>query len=138
MAEFGVAGEVGAGLTIVEDGFGGQMPVEHRHEVLDRHPVAGLVEVGRVGLPGPHEPVGDEHLGDDVVGAAGVAADSPRRPGRREEDDGVPAELDIGRELVSLLGGQGLDLRVEGQWTELTEVHGEGFVGGQCGAPPRC
>ena len=138
VAEFGVAGQVSAGLTVVEDRFGGQVPVEHRHEVLDRHPVPGFVEIGGVGLPGPNEAIGDEHLGDDVVGAAGVAADASGRSGRREEDDGVTAELNVGRELAPLFGGQGFDLRVEGQRTELTEVHGEGFVGGQCGAPPRC
>ena len=91
VAELGVAGQVRAGLTVVKDGFGGQMPVEHRHEVLDRHPVAGLVEIGVVGLPGPHEPIGDEHFGDDVIGAASVSADTARRPGCGEKDDGVPA-----------------------------------------------
>ena len=96
VAALGVAVVALAEFPVVEQGFGRLVAVEHAHDVLQGHAMAGLVEVDRVErVRAFHEAVGDEHLGDDVKGAAGVAAQPLGVRQGGEEDDAVAYQADV-------------------------------------------
>ena len=81
---FGMAVEAAAEFAVVQQRFGGLVPVEHRHHVLDGDPVAGLVEIHGIDrVAALHETVDDQQLRNDVVGASGMTAQALWRWQRR-------------------------------------------------------
>ena len=87
-------------LPVVEQFFRVLVPVQHRHEVLNRHPVASLVEIhGIDGIRSFHKSVHDEQFRHYVVGAPRVSAQAFGVGVSREKDDAVAGDSDIGRQL---------------------------------------
>jgi hypothetical protein len=55
-AQLRVAGQAGMGLAVAQQGLGRQMALQHRHQILNRHPVAGLIKEDRSVTAGPQPP----------------------------------------------------------------------------------
>ena len=116
LVALGVAVEAMAELAVVQQPLRRLVAVEHRHGVLDGDAVAGLVEVHRVHRAGAlHEAIDDEHLGDDIIGAAGVPAEPLDVGQRGEEDQAVAHQADVVGEQAQPLLAQPLLVEDEGQ-----------------------
>jgi hypothetical protein len=96
------------GFTVVKEVFSFQVTAQYANQVLSGYPVSCFIEenghkfIRRTSEKG----VEYHHFGNGIVGTARVAANSPRCPSGGEEDDRVPAELDVGFEGLPLLLGQ--------------------------------
>src|SRR4029453_11850982 len=69
------------------------------------------------------EGVQDHHLRHRIIGSAGMATDTPRRPGGRKKYNGITAELNISFEGRPLRVREGCASRIQRQWLIGTKIH---------------